>query len=92
MMKTQTSCGLRRDNVGSHQHHSKRETVVSAKPLGGVTSPRKLGEYGLLLELKDGHFPTFQVLIKVFFFFGETYTNHRIVKEISTIPQCLFLF
>lgn len=39
---------------------------------GGVErarSPRMLGEYGLYLVLKDGHFHVFQVLIKVFFFF-----------------------
>lgn len=97
MMKTKTLCGLRRDNVGSHQHYSKRETLVSAKPLGGgesverARSPRMLGEYGLYLVLKDGHFHAFQVLIKVFFF-GETYANHCIVKEISTIPLRLFSF
>lgn len=75
VMKTKTSCRLRRDNVGSHQHRSKRETLVSVKPLGGgesverARSLRMLGEYGLYLLLKDGHFHAFQVLIKVFFFF-----------------------
>lgn len=72
VMKAQTSCGLRWDNVGSRQHHSKQETVVSVKPLGGgksverATSLRMLGEYGLHLQLKDGQFHVFQVLIKRF--------------------------
>lgn len=97
VMKTKTSCGLRRDNVGSHQHHSKREALVSAKPLGGgrsverARSPRMLGEYGLYLVLKDGHFHAFQVLIKVFFFEKPTRTI-ALSKKYPRTPCVSFHF
>lgn len=97
VMKTKTSCGLRRDNVGSLQHCCKRETFVSAKPLGGgksverATSPRMLGEYGLYLVLKDGHFHALQVLIKVFFLLRNLCESLLCQRNIHDPPASLFI-
>lgn len=46
-----------------------RSPWEGGKSVERARSPRMLGEYGLYLVLKDGHFHAFQVLIKVFFFF-----------------------